>query len=234
MNIVITGGNKGIGKAIGEKFAKEGHNAYLIARNKADLATAAYEIREKHDNINVAWYSADLSLKESSVKVAGWLNELNVKPDILINNAGYFIPGSIYNEVDGILEKMISHNLYSAYYVTRALLPAMIQKKSGHIFNMCSVASLHSYSNGGSYSISKFALRGFSQNLREELKPFNIKVSAVFPGAVMTDSWKKSDIRPGRIMTVEDIAALIYTAATLSPQACVEDIVIRPQLGDLP
>ena len=129
---------------------------------------------------------------------------------------------------------MIAANLYSAYYVTRALLPSMMKKKAGHIFNMCSIASLQAYSNGGSYSISKYALMGFSKNLREELKPYNIKVTTVYPGAVYTSSWEGSGIEPSRILEVYDIAEMIYAASLLSPQACVEDIVIRPQQGDLP
>lgn len=103
----------------------------------------------------------------------------------------------------------------------------------GHIFNMCSIASLAAYSNGGSYSISKFALNGFSKNLREEMKPHHIKVTAVFPGAVMTDSWGDYDNSANRIMEAEDIAKMMFASAMLSPQACVEEILIRPQLGDL-
>jgi short-subunit dehydrogenase len=128
---------------------------------------------------------------------------------------------------------MIAVNLYSAYHLTRLLLPAMMEKKSGHIFNMCSIASLQSYANGGAYSISKFALLGFSKNLREEMKPFGIKVTAVLPGAAYTDSWAASGIDPKRFMEAADIANMIYAAASLSPQACVEDIIIRPQLGDI-
>jgi short-subunit dehydrogenase len=109
----------------------------------------------------------------------------------------------------------------------------MLQKGKGHIFNICSIASLDAYENGGSYSISKFALLGFSKNLRLELKDKGIKVTAVCPGAVYTNSWKGSGVDPKRIMEAEDIADMIYAASQLSPQAVVEDIVMRPQLGDL-
>jgi short-subunit dehydrogenase len=110
----------------------------------------------------------------------------------------------------------------------------MMKNNSGHIFNMCSIASLKAYHNGGSYSISKYALKGFSENLREEMKPFNIKVTAVYPGAVLTATWDGADIPPARIMEADDVATMIYAASFLTPQACVEDIVIRPLLGDLP
>ncbi|MBS1565162.1 MAG: SDR family oxidoreductase, partial [Bacteroidetes bacterium] len=134
---------------------------------------------------------------------------------------------------DNALEEMIQTNLYSAYHLTRALLPSMMDRKSGHIFNMCSIASLKAYPNGGAYSISKFALLGFSKNLREELKPWGIKVTAVLPGAAYTDSWAASGIDPKRIMEAADIAQMVFAAAHLSPQACVEDIILRPQLGDV-
>ncbi|MGH2566123.1 MAG: SDR family oxidoreductase, partial [Ginsengibacter sp.] len=176
----------------------------------------------------------DLSSKKSAAEFAGWLSAKKIIADVLINNAGHFIPGSAYNEADGTLEKMIAANLYTAYYITRELLPSMIKNKTGHIFNMCSIAALKAYNNGGSYSISKHALMGFSKNLREELKPFNIKVTAVYPGAVLTSTWKSSGVKASRIMEVNDIAEMIYAASMLSPQACVEDIIIRPQLGDLP
>lgn len=139
----------------------------------------------------------------------------------------------MYNETDKVLEQMIAVNLYSAYHLTRTIIPKMIVQKSGHIFNMCSIASLQAYTNGGAYSISKFALAGFSKNLREEMKPFAVKVTAVYPGAAYTDSWAGSGVDPKRIMEANDIAEMIYAAAKLSPQACVEDIIMRPQLGDL-
>ena len=144
-----------------------------------------------------------------------------------------FLPGSIHSEEDGTLETMITTNLYSAYHLTRALLPSMIANKSGHIFNICSIASLQAYSNGGSYSISKFALLGFSKNLREELKSFGIKVTAILPGATYTDSWSGSGVEPKRIMEADDVAKMVFAASQLSAQAVVEDIILRPQLGDL-
>jgi short-subunit dehydrogenase len=234
MNIVITGGSKGMGKALAAKYAHNGNNVFICARNPKEIAAAALEINKKNDNELVQYFAADISLKPSAEEFARWVESKNIKPDILINNAGQFTPGSIYNESDGLLEKMIAANLYSAYYITRALLPSMMKNRSGHIFNMCSIASLSAYHNGGSYSISKYALMGFSKNLREELKPYNIKVTAVYPGAVYTSSWEGSEIEPKRFMEVDDVTEMIYAASLVSPQACVEDIIIRPILGDLP
>lgn len=232
-NIVITGASKGMGKAMAVKFASAKNNIFICSRNEKELAETAGEINKKHP-ASVQSFAADLSDKNQVLNFAHWLFGKKIRIDILINNAGSFVPGSVYNEPDGNLEKMMNINLFSAYHLTRALLPQMMKNKSGHIFNISSIAALKAYNNGGSYSISKFALAGFSKNLREEMKPFNIKVTTVYPGAVYTSSWEGADVLPERIMEVDDIANMIVAASLLSPQACVEDIVIRPLLGDLP
>lgn len=232
MNVIISGASKGLGKAIAEKFAAAGHHLLLCSRNENTLNATKKELLQKYADCKVETMPVDISKKEDAKAFGDFCLSFGV-PGILINNAGSFLPGSIYEETDGIFETMLETNLHSAYHLTRTVLPAMMQDKSGHIFNMCSVASLAAYRNGGSYSISKFALLGFSKNLREELKLYNIKVTAVIPGAVYTDSWSGSDIRPERIMHVDDVANMIYAASLLSPQACVEEILLRPQLGDL-
>ena len=231
MNVIITGASKGIGKAIARIYAAEGHTLLLCARNQKELAETAEELKKEYGHI-VHIYPADLSNKETAISFGKWCLSLCV-PDVLINNAGRFIPGSIYNEKEGTLEDMIETNLYSAYHVTRTIVSSMMAHQSGHIFNICSIASVKPYSNGGSYGISKFAMLGFSKNLREELMPFNIKVTAVLPGAVYTGSWDGSGVEPQRIMEDNDVAVMVFAASKLSPQACVEEIVMRPQLGDL-
>ncbi len=233
MNIVITGASKGIGRAIAEAFASEGNTLFLCARNEVQLYNTVAEIQAMFPASVIRALPADLSTKDGAVAFGKWVLQHCPSADILVNNAGQFLPGSIYNEADGILEQMISTNLLSAYHLTRVLLPTMIQQQKGHIFNICSIASLHAYPNGGSYSISKFALMGFSKNLREELKPHTIKVSSVYPGAVYTASWDGSGVPPERIMESNDIAAMVLAMSKLSPRAVVEDIVLRPQLGDL-
>ena len=232
MVVVITGASKGLGKAIAEKFAAAGHRLFLCSRNESSLQATQQELSLKYSNKNIKISATDISKKENAIAFGKFCLEY-ATPAVLINNAGSFLPGVIHTEKDGVFETMMQTNLNSAYYLTRTVLPAMMEAKSGHIFNMCSIASLAAYKNGGSYSISKFALLGFSKNLREELKPYNIKVTAVIPGAVYTDSWSGSGINPERIMQVDDVANMVYAASLLSPQACVEDIVMRPQLGDL-
>ncbi|MFT3681882.1 MAG: SDR family oxidoreductase [Ferruginibacter sp.] len=231
-NIVITGASRGIGRAVAATFAAEGHTLFLTARNEVTLYNTVAELQTKYPAVTIKAKPADLAIKEQVIEFGRWVNK-QATVDILVNNAGSFLPGSVHTEPDGTLEEMMTVNLYSAYHLTRVIVPAMIQKKSGHIFNLCSIASLKAYHNGGSYSISKFALMGFSKNLREELKAYNIKVSAVYPGAVLTDSWSGFDNSSKRIMEAEDIAAMILSASKLSAAAVMEDIVLRPQLGDL-
>jgi short-subunit dehydrogenase len=233
MNVVITGASRGLGKAIAHLFAQNGHDLILTSRNEVALYNAVQEIMTAYSGISVKAKAFDLSIKEEAQAFGKWVLGLQVSIDVLVNNAGLFDPGSVYNEPDGTLEHMMAVNLYSAYHVTRSVIEHMIAQKSGHIFNMCSIASLKAYPNGGAYSISKYALAGFSTNLRDEMKSHNIKVTAVYPGAAYTDSWEGSDISPKRIMEANDIARMIYAAAHLSPQACVEEIILRPQLGDL-
>ena len=235
MNIVITGASKGLGKAIAAAFAqdKKGHHFFLCARNKTELEMAASDLIVRYPENTIHTKTCDVADKNALLEFVNRIKEHTTKIDILVNNAGIYLPGNAAGEDDGMLEKLMQVNTYSAYHLTRMILPGMITQKSGHIFNICSIASLTAYHNGGAYSISKFALYGFSKNLREEMKPHGIKVTHVLPGAAFTDSWSGSGIDPKRIMEAADIAKMVYAAAHLSAQACVEEIILRPQLGDL-
>ena len=231
MNVVITGASQGIGKGIAERFAAAGANLFLSARNMDKVVEWKNDLSKKY-GINIFTFNADLSKKDEVDGLAEEILTKFEKIDIVVNNAGSFVPGSVYNEPEGSLEMMIAINLYSAYHLTRKLLPVMMKSKSGHIFNMCSIAGLQAYANGGAYSISKFALNGFTKNLRDEMKTHGIKVTAIHPGAVFTSAWEGFE-QPERIMEVNDVAEMVFAASQLSLQACVEDIILRPQLGDL-
>lgn len=191
------------------------------------------DFSERFSNVSLNTKAIDVGHKEQVDQFGNWILEKCEQIDVLVNNAGYFAPGPILEEEDGELERMMNVNVYSAYNLTRLLLPRMITYRSGHIFNMCSVASIRPYDNGGSYGITKYALHGFSVNLREQMKKHNIKVTTIFPGATMSGSWEGSGIDPQRIMEASDIADIVFTSAHLSSRAVIEDIVIRPQLGDV-
>jgi short-subunit dehydrogenase len=233
MNSIITGASRGLGRAIAEQFAAHGYDLVLSSRDAAALAKAVRELGERYPAITIRSKAADLGDKRQAQDLGRWVLESGMPVDVLVNNAGQFIYGSLYEEADGVLEKLIAVNLYSAYHLTRVLLPAMMARKAGHIFNICSIASLKAYHYGGAYGISKYALAGFSANLREEMREHGVKVTAVYPGATYTDSWAGSGVDPHRIMEAADIARMVVAATGLSPQATVEEIVLRPQLGDL-
>lgn len=233
MNTIITGASKGIGKALAEKFASEGHNLALCARNIQDLEVLKNDLESKFENIILHIFAADVSQKADVDRFADFCLTVFPSIDILINNAGLFIPGKTNEEEEGTLELMIDTNLYSAYHLTRKILPQMFSSEKPHIFNMCSVASVVAYPNGGSYSISKFALYGYTKVLRQELLETNIRVSAILPGATWSSSWAGVELPENRLMQAADIANSIYGAWAIGPNAVVEEIIIRPLQGDL-
>ena len=233
MNAVITGATKGIGKAIAIAFCKEGFNLALCSRTQEDLELFKSELMAINPNIDVFIKAVDVSQKSEIIGFGDYVKSVFSTIDILVNNAGVFLPGEITKEADGNLEMMIETNLYSAYHLSRSIVPVMRSQQSGHIFNMCSIASVIAYPNGGSYSISKFALLGMSKVLREELKPDNIRVTSIMPGATWSNSWAGFDGPEERLMKPEDIAAIVLSTYKLSQQSVVEEIIIRPQLGDL-
>lgn len=230
---VITGATQGIGKAIADKFLSQGFDIAICARSIADLDKVKNEWAAKYPSRKVLAVAADLSDKAACFDFAAQVLNDTTSIDALINNAGTYFPGSLADEPDGQLEQLMNLNLYSTYHITRKLLPTFKLQNSGHIFNICSVASLKAYPNGGAYSITKYALMGFSDNLREELMQTNIKVTAISPGAVYSRSWQGSGVPESRIMKATDVADMIWAAYNLSVAACVETIIVRPQLGDL-
>ncbi len=230
--VVVTGGSKGIGRALIERFAKEGFDVATCSRKQSDLSDLKEQV-EHENKINVYTRVADVTDKKQVQDFTDFVNALNRPVDVLINNAGYFEPGQITEEPEGLLERMIHSNLYSSYNTTRGLIGGMKSRKWGHIFTICSIASIKAYPNGGSYAISKFALLGFTKVLREELKEFGIRVTAVLPGATKTGSWDGTELPESRFIRPEDVAESVYGAYSLSRNSVIEEILIRPQLGDI-
>ena len=230
--IAITGATKGIGRAIAERFAREKFDLAICARNGSDLDVTRREIESAH-SVKVHIQSADVSDPAQATAFGKFVMALNRPVDVLVNNAGHFVPGATLDEPAGALAHMIEANVYSAYHVTRSIAGQMKKNQSGHIFNVCSIASIMAYPNGGSYAISKFALLGFTKVLREELKTHQVRVTAVLPGATKTASWAGVDLPDARFVPPEDVADVIFNAFSLSPRSVVEELIIRPQLGDL-
>jgi short-subunit dehydrogenase len=228
--LVVTGGTKGIGRAVVEKFMANGFDVATCSRKQNDLHALKKELSDKGE---VYTFQADVTDNVQVKSFVDFVLQLNRPVDVLVNNAGYFVPGSIATEPEGVLEDMMQANLFSAYHVTRGLIPVLKRAGKGHIFSMCSIASIKAYPNGGSYAITKSALLGMTRCLREELKPLGIRVTAVIPGATKTASWDGVELPDERFMKVEDIADMMFASFNLSARSVVEEIIIRPQLGDI-
>ena len=198
-----------------------------------DLEKLKSYLKLKYPQIKAHVFVADLSIKSEALAFSSFIRELGRPVDVLVNNIGTFYPGQVYNEEDGVLEKTIETNLYSAYYVTRGIVDGMIAAKRGYIFTICSTASIVAYPRGASYCISKFALLGMTKVLREELKEFGIKVTAVIPGSTLTRTWDGVDLPEEVFMKPEDVGSAVYSAYILSPNTVLEEMILRPQQGDV-
>lgn len=225
--ILITGASKGIGLAVAKKFHEEAWEVIICARGIDALESAKQKLPGLHT------FQCDISSKEE-VKNLGKtiVNDFGAL-DVLVNNGGIFIPGNVSEEDDSVFESLMATNLNSAYYLTKTVLPPMKERKQGTIFNLASIASILPYPGGASYSISKYAMLGFSKVLREEMKAYNIRVISVIPGAVRTATWDGTDIPDERFIPAEDIASMIWNTYQLSARTVVEEILIRPALGDI-
>ncbi|UXX79915.1 SDR family oxidoreductase [Reichenbachiella carrageenanivorans] len=231
--IVVSGGTKGIGRAIIEKFASEGFDVVTCARDQEHLEELAQSIQTSYAETKIYTMKADLSSVADTKQFVEFVKKSAASVDVLVNNTGTFVPGEIHSEAEGALDLMINTNLYSAYHLSRGLIPQMIENKQGDIFNICSVAGLKAYPNGGSYSISKFAMHGLSMGLREELKPYGIRVTSVHPGATLTASWEGVELPEERFIKSSDVADAIWGTYQMSRNSVIEELVIRPQLGDI-
>lgn len=231
--VVVTGATAGIGRAIVDTFAMYGSNILFCARTPEKVAELESILTKTYPRQHFKGISADMSLRQDIDRIIAAVADFSDQVHFLINNAGVFLPGSIATEEPGVLEKLTETNVYSAYHLTRGLIPYMIKQQTGHIFMMCSTASITAYTNGGSYCITKFALLGMAKVLRQELKSQHIKVTAILPGATYTDSWQGTDLPRDRFMEAQDVADAIIAAAQLSPSAVIEEILLRPMAGDI-
>ena len=231
--ILITGASQGIGAAIAKNFAKEvkGVRLALVARNVTGLQTTAKACAKLGAKAGV--YECDVSNAESVALMAGAVIRSFGPVDVLINNAGAFTMAPFVDTKVDEFDRMIAVNLRSAFLVTQAFLPAMLKRKRGDIFFLSSIAGLGAYPNAAAYCAAKFGVTGLAKVLRAETKDHGVRVCCVHPGATWSPSWEQSGVKPERIMPAEDIARAILDVFRLSRRTVVEEIVLRPQLGDV-
>jgi 3-oxoacyl-[acyl-carrier protein] reductase len=226
MNAVITAGTKGIGKAIALKLAESGYDIAVCSRNTTSL-DELYALLEPLGR-RVYLHQTDCGIKNEVYQFCEAVAKQMPVVDVLVNNAGIFQTGSILDEDDEKFERQLNVNLGAAYYAGKFFGKMMRTQASGHIFNICSVASREVVENAGSYSVTKAALLSLNNVFRDELSKYNVKVTAVLPGATRTSSWEGTPIPQERFVQPEDIANAIHSILNLSNGANVDEITIKP------
>ena len=232
-NAVITGATKGIGLALAEYFAAKGFDLALSARTETDLLAVQAQLKEKYPKRTILIQAADFAEADQIAAFIDKVQQTWSTLDVLINNAGIFYQGEMLSEPADHLSQMMQVNVLAPYQLCRAFAPQMKNAGTGHIFNICSVASKKVFPGSGSYATTKFALLGLTKALRQELLDSQVKVTAVLPGATWTASWEGSGISPSRLMAPEDVAKAVWQAWDMPASVVLEELVLRPQQGDL-
>lgn len=234
--VFITGATSGFGKACAEIFAANHYSLILNGRREDRLQQLKSEIEQKFGS-NTLLLPFDVQKKEDVFKAINQLPEEWKKIDVLINNAGLALGRDLFQDADlSDWETMIDTNVKGLLYVSMAVVPLMIQQKSGHIINLGSIAGKETYERGNVYCATKSAVDKISQGMRIDLLPHNIKVTAIHPGAADTefsmvrfkgDEDKSAAMYKGyKPLDAKDVADAIYYTASLPPHVCINDLVI--------
>ena len=231
--VVITGASQGIGAAIARAFAAEvpGVRLALLARSAANLASVARSCERL--GATAAAFPCDVTDEPAVAAAADAVRDRFGAVDVLVNNAGKYAAAPLLSTTAADFDRTIAANLRSLFLVTRAFAPAMVRRGRGDIFNMGSIAGITAYAGSPAYTAAKFGVAGLSQSMRAEFKDKGVRVCCVHPGATVSPSWKGSGVPPLRLMPAEDIAQAFLAAYRMSRRTVVEEMVLRPQLGDL-
>ncbi|WP_094573049.1 SDR family oxidoreductase [Mucilaginibacter xinganensis] len=232
-NALITASTKGIGRAIAIAFAKEGINLALCSRNGDDLAAFREVLSVINPSINIYTAVTDVSIKQQLQDFAQGAAQHLGFMSIIVNNAGIYEYSSILNDTETTLDKHVNTNLMPAYELYRYFGKTMMAAREGHIFNICSVASLSPIAEAGTYSVTKYALLGLNKVMRTEMQPYGVKVTAIIPGSTLTDSWKDMEVDKDKMVLPEDVASAVVNIYNMSAGANVDEIVIKPTFGQI-
>jgi 3-oxoacyl-[acyl-carrier protein] reductase len=233
MNAIVTGATKGIGSAVVRHLAANNYNVVLCARNEKELDTILLELRETYPKLNFHGMKADMENMSEVKEFADFSLKCLRNVNVLVNNAGLYIPSELFQEEESSLERQMKVNVYAPHYLSKFIAENMKLKSSGHIFNICSIASISPVISAGSYSISKAALLSLTKVLRDALMPDGIKVTAILPGATLTDSWSGTTLPAERFVSSDDVASSIINCLQMSAGANVDEVIIRPLKGEI-
>ncbi|MEJ6978928.1 3-ketoacyl-ACP reductase [Pedobacter sp. P351] len=226
-NALVTGAGKGIGKAVAIALAKEGVNVALLARTASDLQSVADEV--ENEGVKAIIVVADIAdIKSVNNAIESTIESLG-EIDILINNAGIAAFGTFLELSPEEWEKIIRVNLFGVYYATRAVLPSMIERRTGDIVNISSTAGLRGAAQTSAYSASKFALIGLSESLMQEVRKHNIRVTTLTPSTVATPlafDLNLTDGNPEKVMQPEDFAEMIISQLKLNRRVFIKEASI--------
>jgi len=230
----ITGGTSGIGLAAAKAFAEKGYCVAVSGRDEAKL-NAAVSMLEELD-AEVIGTITDMSKSDDiAIAIDEITKSFGSSPDILINNAG-ISPWSTFSETTTEeFDAAMNINVIGYFLAAKAVIPGMLEKGSGDIVQVLSIASKKAFKNGAAYNTNKHAALGMTDSMREDLRGKNIRVISVFPGATETPLWGEAEREKfhEKMMQPEDIAQAIMATLELPRRAAVEEIVIRPIGGDL-
>lgn len=231
--VLITGASQGIGAAMARTFAREicGVRLALVARHARNLAMVAQSCARL--GALVEPFAADVSDEGSVALMAAAVTKRFGRVDVLINNAGKFAGAPLTKMSVAEFDALIAVNLRSVFLVSRAFVPGMVKRGRGDIFNMSSIAGLVAYPGGAGYSAAKFGVSGLSKVMRVELRDTGVRVCCVYPGATWSPSWVGAGVPKERMMPAEDVAQAFFDIYRLSRRTVVEEIVLRPQKGDV-
>lgn len=234
--VLITGASRGIGRATALEFAFQGSRVAVCARSKTELDALVAEIQMKY-KIKAIAVEADVSRKLDVATFVGKAVQSFGRVDILVNNAGMGIYGEVADITEEDFDTMVRVNFKGVFLATKAVLPTMMQQKSGHIITVSSVAGKRPIPKMAVYAGTKYALDGFCKSLAKEVKPHNIRVSLIYPGMVDTYFREKMTNRPAyspeersRMLTSEDIARAIVFMANQSPTSQIDELEITAPL----
>lgn len=221
---LVTGAGKGIGKSVALALAQEGAHVGLLSRTEKDLLLLAEELRKL--GVKATVVTADISNMEQVNKAVEQVQQELGPIDILINNAGIATFGKFLDLEPNVWEDMIRVNVFGVYYATRAVLPQMMARKSGDIVNISSTAGKSGSAVTSAYSASKFAVFGLSESLMQEVRKYNIRVTAMAPSTIVTDMAQSANLITGdadRVMHPEDFAELVIAQLKLNPRIFVKE-----------